>query len=87
MLGSIHLGKRALVVDRIMYYRDPTVAQSFSGEDLIAGKIINDKHLHPDEYSCRLKLLDPGEDSPANVMVRAKWIKRLSSVDATKTGD
>ena len=43
---------------------------------------------HPDEYSCRLQLIssDPDEldDRGRQVMVRAKWLEHVSSVEDTK---
>jgi len=84
MLGSQYVNKVALVVDRIMYSRHDHLASTFSDKDYHIKSLNDDFHLHPDEYSCRLKLIDPIEGDQDQIMMRAKWIESLSSVEDTK---
>ena len=92
MLGSIHYGKAALVLDRVRYTRlnphehPPT----FTAMDLMYTAVPSgDEYLlHPDEYSCRLQLINPDpdelDDRGRQVMVRAKSLEHVSSVEDAK---
>jgi hypothetical protein len=92
MLGSVHHGKIALVVDRVQYTRlNPhTHQQTFTAMDLMHMSLPSEDEYvpHPDEYSCRLQLIssDPDEldDRGRQVMVRAKWLEHVSSVEDTR---
>ncbi len=84
MIGSQYMDKIALVIDRIMYSRHDHLASTFSDKDFHMKSLNDDFHLHPDEYSCRLKLVDPIEGESDQILMRAKWIKHLSSVEEAK---
>jgi len=66
MLGSIDLGKYGVVVNKIQYIRGLYDETEDPGWDV--------RRLHQDEYSCEVRLLD----IPKSVMVRAKWLEKIS---------
>ena len=88
MLGSMHYGKAALVLDRVQYTRlNPhEYPATFTSDDHTHVSLTGDDGYvpHPDEYSCRLQLINPDPDELNRVMIRAKWLERLSSVEEAK---
>lgn len=67
MIGSLYYKKIGIVVDKIHY--TTMHRRSMSGVT---------SPVPLDEYSCKIKLLNPEEDSGECIMVRAKWLKVIS---------